>query len=123
MPPPSPLPLFVYKILSEEPPSQLPDALPLSALDAEDGFIHLSSAEQVPATAARFYSDVSALWLLKIPLENIRDGVKWEQAGSEYFPHLYDKNLGQSEVVEIQKVIKDRQGDWKISLHSIGRLV
>ena len=44
---PSPLPTYVYKILPEAPPSPLPSPYPPSELDRKDGFIHLSSAEQV----------------------------------------------------------------------------
>jgi hypothetical protein len=50
----------VYKIVPEAPLSPLPKALPLSVLDAKDGFIHLSTAEKMPATASRFYSTANA---------------------------------------------------------------
>lgn len=45
--PPSPLPEFVYKITTDPPPSPIPAEYPLSDLDAQDGFIHLSTAWQV----------------------------------------------------------------------------
>ena len=45
--PPSPIPEFVYKITSEAPPSPIPAEYPLSDLDKQDGFIHLSTAWQV----------------------------------------------------------------------------
>ena len=44
---PSPLPTYVYKILPEAPPTPLPSPYPPSELDRKDGFVHLSSAEQV----------------------------------------------------------------------------
>lgn len=45
-PVPSPLPRYVYKIIPEAPPSPLPAEWPLSDLDRNDGFIHLSTAKQ-----------------------------------------------------------------------------
>lgn len=47
MPAPEVLPRYVYKIVDAAPPSPLPEAFPLSELDSKDGFIHLSTAQQV----------------------------------------------------------------------------
>lgn len=47
MPAPSTLPKYLYKIVPDAPPSPLPAEYPLSDLDRNDGFIHLSTAEQV----------------------------------------------------------------------------
>lgn len=44
-------PQFVYKILPEAPAEPLPAQLPLSELDAKDGFVHLSTATQVNSSA------------------------------------------------------------------------
>lgn len=51
--PPSPLPEFVYKIITDPPPSPIPAEYPLSDLDAQDGFIHLSTAWQVNRPLSR----------------------------------------------------------------------
>ncbi|KAJ1326237.1 DUF952 domain-containing protein [Microdochium nivale] len=40
-------PTYVYKIVPAQPPSPLPTDLPLSELDRADGFIHMSTAQQV----------------------------------------------------------------------------
>lgn len=40
-------PKYVYKIVPGSLPSPLPRELPLSELDRADGFVHLSTAEQV----------------------------------------------------------------------------
>ena len=66
----------------------------------EVGFIHLSEAHQVPATAARFYADVPASDLLLLTLDpqqlaNAGLTVRREPAdpragaAAECFPHLY----------------------------------
>lgn len=46
---------YVYKILPSSPPEPLPALYPLSALDHADGFVHLSTNNQVeqPTTARR----------------------------------------------------------------------
>ena len=58
--------LDVFKILPSAPPSPIPATLPLSTLDKQDGFIHLSTAAQIPVTASLFFTSASELWLLKI---------------------------------------------------------
>ncbi|OCK85678.1 hypothetical protein K432DRAFT_413162 [Lepidopterella palustris CBS 459.81] len=116
MPPPTPLPSHVYKILPAAPPDPLPSVLPLSALDANDGYIHLSTAAQVVGTASRFFADANVLWLLKIPLQKLGQGggqVKWEESGSGCFPHLYGADVG-SEVVDKVVVVRRGEGeDWE----------
>ena len=44
---PEPLPKYIYKILPSPPQDPLPQEFPLSQLDANDGFVHLSTATQV----------------------------------------------------------------------------
>lgn len=117
MAPPSPTPTYIYKILPEAPPSPLPKALPLSPLDASDGFVHLSTAEQTPATVGRFFADRSAVWILKITLKKLEDGpgeVKWEDTKSHgAFAHLYGGDIGKDEVEEVLKVEKGESWDSK----------
>ena len=112
MPAPSPLPQYVYKILSEALPDPLPSSLPMSALDANDGFIHLSTAEQIPATASRFYAHTNSLFLMKIPLDRIKESTKWEEAGSGCFPHLYGAELGREEVVDVKEFRREVPEPW-----------
>lgn len=57
---------------------------------ASEGFIHLSDAGQVPATAMRYYLDVTDLCLVTISVDRLTAEVKWEDlAGHGKFPHLY----------------------------------
>jgi len=60
------------------------------------GFIHLSAAHQVGATAARFYADLPAGTLLLLVVDPQRLAaaglaVRWEPApaSGELFPHLF----------------------------------
>ena len=55
-----------------------------------EGFIHASTAVQVPATAARFYADVDDLVLLQIDPAAVGAEVRWEEShGGDLFPHIY----------------------------------
>ena len=84
----------------------------MSALDANDGFIHLSTAEQIPATASRFYAHTNSLFLMKIPLDRIKESTKWEEAGSGCFPHLYGAELGREEVVDVKEFRREVPEPW-----------
>ena len=112
MPAPSPFPRYVYKILPEVPPDPLPASLPLSALDAQDGFIHLSTAAQTPATAGRFFSTSEKLWVLKIPLQQIQSNLKWEENKSGCFPHLYGADLGETVVENTKAYTRGEGEEW-----------
>ena len=60
-----------------------------SAVDLADGFIHLSTVEQLAATAARHYAGQSGLMLLTVDLALV-EGVVWEPSrGGALFPHIY----------------------------------
>lgn len=122
MPTPSHIPKFVYKILPEAPPSPLPANLLLSDLDAKDGFIHLSTAEQVPATAGRFFAATHTLWLLKIELDRIEANVRWEDAGESCFPHIYGPMPGNGEIVDVKDFRKGDGEDWAAVLEKEGWL-
>ena len=84
----------------------------MSPLDANDGFIHLSTAEQIPATASRFYANTNSLSLLKIPLDRIEGSIRWEEVGSGCFPHLYGAELGREEVVGVKEFRKEVSEPW-----------
>ncbi|CAD6564906.1 MAG: hypothetical protein ASARMPREDX12_004495 [Alectoria sarmentosa] len=118
MPAPSPLPKYVYKILPKAPPDPLPANLPVSAFDAQDGFIHLSTAAQTPATAGRFFSASEKLWVLKIPLGQIESNVKWEEAESGCFAHLYEADLGRAEVDDTKAYARGEGDDWVAMLET-----
>ncbi|MCJ1280198.1 hypothetical protein MMC21_008025 [Puttea exsequens] len=122
MPPSSPLPTFVYKILPDAPPNPFQGIMP-SDLDARDGFIHLSTAEQVPSTADRFYSTAQTLWFLKIPLKTIENKTRWEDNPSGCFPHFYSTSIGHDQVESMKKFEMVNALAWSTILKSDGWLV
>lgn len=61
-----------------------------SAVDLVDGYIHLSAADQLEATASKHYAGQSELMLVEVDLTAIADDVVWEPSrGGALFPHIY----------------------------------
>ncbi|MEO3776397.1 DUF952 domain-containing protein [Micromonospora sp. B11E3] len=61
-----------------------------SAVDHQDGFIHLSAAGQVVETARRHFAGVTGLTLLAVDPAALDGRLRWEPSrGGELFPHLY----------------------------------
>jgi uncharacterized protein (DUF952 family) len=58
---------------------------------AEEGFIHASTAEQVPLVADAFYRDAPDLVLLVIDTERVRPELRYEQVPGQPdpYPHIY----------------------------------
>ena len=61
-----------------------------SVLDRADGFIHLSTADQLPGTASKHYADRQDLRLVEVDLTTLADTLRWEPSrGGALFPHIY----------------------------------
>ncbi|MBN2907109.1 MAG: DUF952 domain-containing protein [Rhodobacteraceae bacterium] len=59
-------------------------------VDLADGYIHLSTAEQVTGTAALHFAGQSDLVLVALSVAALGDALKWEPSrGGALFPHLY----------------------------------
>ncbi|MFI5927579.1 DUF952 domain-containing protein [Micromonospora sp. NPDC051543] len=83
---------MIYKLLPtvEWDDARAAGAVAGSALDRQDGFIHLSAADQVVETARRHFSGVTGLTLLGVDEGRLADVLRWEPSrGGQLFPHLY----------------------------------
>ncbi|WP_157217643.1 DUF952 domain-containing protein [Flavisphingomonas formosensis] len=59
-------------------------------VDLADGYIHLSTDEQLAETLARHFAGQSGLVLAEIALAPLGEAVRWEVSrGGALFPHLY----------------------------------
>jgi len=75
-----------------------------SSQDAADGFIHLSTAEQVQESAAKHRAGQSGLVLLTVDADALGETLRWEPArGGALFPHLYGV-LPVSAVLHVDKL-------------------
>jgi len=74
-------------------------------LDIKDGFIHLSTAQQLAATLAFYFANQDKAILLQPDYEAVKDKLKYETTKlgdrrQSEFPHLYDK-LEVSQITQI----------------------
>ena len=60
-------------------------------VDLADGYIHMSTAEQLNETLARHFAGQSNLVIATIDLTHLGDALKWEVSrGGALFPHYYE---------------------------------
>jgi uncharacterized protein (DUF952 family) len=63
---------------------------PGAPVDVADGFIHFSTAEQAPETAAKHFAGEDGLWLVAVEDAALGSNLRWEPSrGGQDFPHLY----------------------------------
>ena len=82
---------ILYKILSADQwrAAQARGVFEGSAVDLKDGFIHLSTAQQMRETAARHFAGQDGLVLVGFREEDLSN-LKWEPSrGGDLFPHVY----------------------------------
>lgn len=83
---------LVFKIATA---SQWRDAVATGAFagshdDLRDGFIHLSSGDQLAGTLAKHFRGQSDLVLVAFTASSLAPDLKWEVSrGGNLFPHLY----------------------------------
>ena len=59
-------------------------------IDLQDGYVHLSTSEQVAETAAKHFAEESDLVLVAVDETRLGEDLKWEPSrGGALFPHLY----------------------------------
>lgn len=81
-----------YKVLTASEMATLEHAHAFagSPADLADGYIHLSTASQIPGTLDRHYPGQSDLYLAAVDLDAVADALRWEPArDGSLFPHLY----------------------------------
>ncbi len=84
--------MVVYKIVATEEwaKAQAAGVFTGAAVDRTDGFIHFSTAEQAPETAAKWFAGRGDLTLAAIDADALGDDLRWEPSrGGALFPHLY----------------------------------
>lgn len=78
--------------------------------DRDDGFIHLSTKDQVPQTLARHFPGQDDLLLMEIAAQHMPVLPYWEEGeNGELFPHLYD-SLPLSAIRRVHALALDENG-------------
>lgn len=83
---------LIYKILRPEEWSafQMMESWSGASVDLADGYVHLSTAEQAPETAAKHFSGEKDLRLVAFDSAALGDALRWEPSrGGALFPHLH----------------------------------
>ena len=79
-------------------------------VDLADGFIHFSTAAQLPDTVARHFSDDRALILAACNAESLGPALRWEPArNGALFPHLY-RRLQMADLIWQRRVERGPSG-------------
>ena len=86
-----------------------------ASLGAE-GFVHFSYANQVAATANRYYRDRDGLQVVEVDLTGVPGEVKVEPSPStgELFPHLYGP-LPTAHALAVHPLRRDAEGAYVFS--------
>lgn len=59
-------------------------------VDLADGYVHLSTGDQVEGTLAKHFRGETGLSLLAVEADTLGDALRWETSrGGALFPHLY----------------------------------
>ncbi len=85
-------PEFIYKIASADAVVQAEELGTFAGMpiDARDGYIHFSTAAQLPETLALHFRGQDGLALLAIRSSDLGAALRWEPSrGGQLFPHLY----------------------------------
>ena len=81
-----------------------------SGVDIQDGFIHLSAADQVVETVAKHFAGQDDLLLISVDAEALGDALKWEASrGGALFPHIYG-DLPMSAVTQTEPLALGQDG-------------
>ena len=80
---------------------------------AQEGFIHASTARQVPLVANAYYQGDSGLVVLVIDTELVEPEIRYEQppGSGETFPHIYGP-LNVAAVVSVLPLAADASGHF-----------
>ena len=90
-----------------------------SAHDWADGFLHFSTAAQLPETLRRYYADQHELILVAVNPAALGAALKWEYSPSrgEDFPHLYAP-LSCDAIKWALPIAKDAGGNFVLPISS-----
>ena len=88
----SELEVLAYKVLTaEQMETLLQDEVFLGApIDLADGYIHLSTSQQVTETVNKHFAGQTDLHIAAVDLAALGDALVWEPSrGGQLFPHIY----------------------------------
>jgi uncharacterized protein (DUF952 family) len=109
-------PAVAYKVLTAAQMSALESdgTFAGAPIDLTDGYIHLSTSDQLDETVAKHFSGQENLHLAAVDLDALGEAVKWEPSrGGALFPHVYAA-LPLSAVIAYGPLERDGEGKVKL---------
>lgn len=113
-------PLTAYKVLTADQMEALErdGSFAGAPIDVEDGYIHLSTADQLAGTIDKHFAGRDDLHIVAVDLAAYADKLRWEPSrGGQLFPHLYAPLLLETAVAYSPL---ERHGDGSIRLPVTG---
>lgn len=113
----SALPATAYKVLTADQMAMLEaeGSFAGAPVDFADGYMHLSTAEQLTETVDKHFAGQSDLHVAAVDLGSFGDGLKWEASrGGQLFPHLYGGPLLLETVIAYGPLERDAHGAVKL---------
>ncbi len=110
------LPTIAYKVLTADQMAALArdGSFAGAPVDVADGYIHLSTAEQLTETVDRHFTGQSDLHVAAVDLGSFAASLKWEKSrGGALFPHLYAPLLLET-VIAYGPLERDDGGEVKL---------
>lgn len=87
-----------------------------AAVDLADGYIHLSTAEQLTETVDKHFAGQDGLHIAAVDLGSFGDSLRWEASrGAALFPHLYGPLLLET-VIAYGPLERDDDGAVKLPI-------
>lgn len=111
------LPTTAYKVLTAAQMATLEadGAFAGAPVDLADGYIHLSTAEQLTETVDKHFAGQSDLHVAAVGLEALGGAVKWEVSrGGALFPHIYGGPLLLETVIAYGPLERGADGTVKL---------
>ena len=93
--------MLIYKVFRADEMTAFLDAGEThgAPIDLADGYVHMSTADQLDGTLSKHFRGETDLSLLAIETDALGDDLRWEVSrGGALFPHLY-RTLRVSDVV------------------------
>jgi uncharacterized protein (DUF952 family) len=106
MPTKPPHPATAFKVLTADQWTQFQadHVFRGAPVDLADGYIHLSTSDQLQGTLDKHFAGQSGLVIAEVDLAQVEDSIRWEMSrGGALFPHIYGP-LAMSAVIGVRHV-------------------
>ena len=103
---------FVFKILEHKEWFNNEEEYKGSLIDLKDGFIHLSSVNQIYETCKKHFFGRENLIVIYFKIKDLGNNLKWEKSrNNDLFPHYYGDisfdNVINFKKIKVNKVINE----------------